>query len=135
MSFNQEHSKVQHREFGLVDIVEVASNDVSEQTCNILTVEANRKITSDDWFDLTLINLLYVCAATVQPENNQLAMDIAKYNLDLYSDKEVIGDLRSFLGSKKFNKIITVGQTVHAHIVPAYDLVTIKDLSQVMYNR
>ena len=119
----------------MVDIVGVASNDVSEQACNILTVEANQKITSDDWFDLTLINILYVCAATVQPENNQLAMDIADHNLDLYSNKEVIGDLRSFLGSKKFNKIINIGQIVHAHIVPTYDLQTIKDLSQVMYDR
>jgi len=123
---------VRHRQFGLVDIVDKHGRP-EDKVCQPLTLNADEVDTSDAWFDPILVNLMYVCASTVQPDNNKLAMDITHHNLEYYSDKRVVGD--AFSTAQKFQRVEQLGQYVKAHDVPVYNLKTISDLSQIMHDK
>ena len=128
--FNNQ-TRVRHRQFGLVDIVDVAPES-APQTCYPSTKEAADADTKDAWFDSVTVNLMYVCASAVQPENNNLALGIAGFNLDYHSDRKVVGDARVFVSAQRFQKIKELGQSVKAHNVPSYSLETISAMSEVL---
>ena len=131
-----EETHLRHRQFGLVDILDLAPrNQIDESACSPLSVLPNQTDTSDSWFDPITVNLLYFCAATVQPELNSLAMEIANFNLDFHSNKEFVGDTRTFVAAQKFQRIQERGQNLRANNVPSYDLRTIKKLASVMYTK
>ena len=86
-----------------------------------------------------LVNLIYVCAASVQPDFNSLALNISGFNLDYYSDRDVIGDLRVFAAAQKFQRVQKLAQAEAStmaivHNVPEYDLNAIQDLTDVMHD-
>ena len=85
------------------------------------------------------MNLIYVCAASVQPDFNALALNISGFNLDYYSDRDVIGDLRVFAAAQKFQRVQKLAQAEAStvaivHNVPEYDLNAIQDLTDVMHD-
>ena len=85
------------------------------------------------------MNLIYVCAASVQPDFNSLALNISGFNLDFYSDRDVIGDLRVFASAQKFQRVQKLAQAEAStmaivHNVPEYDLNAIQDLTDVMHD-
>ena len=84
-----------------------------------------------------MVNLIYVCAASVQPSFNDLSLDISGFNLDYYGIPDVVGE-RTFATAQKFYRVQKLGQAAATksdviHNVPEYDLKTITDLSGVMY--
>ena len=76
-------TQVRHRKFGLVDIVDFDPG-TSQDSCKKLLVPSESLDTTDQWYDLAQVNLMYVCAATVQEENKKLALNVADFNLDFH---------------------------------------------------
>ena len=125
---------MRHRQFGYVEIVDVLPDGSANPlpTCPPRPIQAEETELSD-WFDPTLVNLMYVCASTVQNENRQLAVDIADFQLNYNHDKKV--SPTTFIGAQKFKKIQELGVDGRARNVPGYSLKTIKELAEVMYER
>ena len=129
--------KMRHRKMGLIDIVDdFPEEDLIMDQCDPKPVLFNEtNINMVDWFDSTLVNLLYVCASTVQPENNELAVQMADFNLKFHQQKEIVSDPKAFLAAQKFQRIKELGQNTRARNVPGYGLNVIKELASVMHER
>ena len=132
-------TKVRHRHYGLVSIVDTApstTDDFHHPICHHKQFSPSEVDTTDSWFDETLVNLLFVCASTVQPESNDLALEIAKFYMDFYNDREVVGDKSTFVAAQKFQQVVEVGKSwPRPHNVPSFTLSTIKELSSLMYEK
>ena len=130
---------IRHRHYGLVSIVDTApstTDDFHHPICHHKQFLPSELDTTDSWFDETLVNLLYVCASTVQPENNELALEVAKFYRDYYNDREAVGDKATFVAAQKFQKVVELGRTwPRPHNVPSFTLSTIKELSSLMYDK
>lgn len=126
---------VRHRQYGLVDIIDVEQTDQSRQVevgC-LPTSFKSKEVDTEGWFDQTLVNLMYVCALTVLPSNTRLSSDVANFSLDFHHDKEVVNDLKTFVTAQKFKRVQEQSQNIQAHNIPAYGLGTIKELAEVLY--
>ena len=140
VSFNRNILHMRHRTFGLVDIIDVAPTsigmDTSKSHCRPLQKDSN-DVDVTSWFDSTSVNLMYVAARTMLPQETYLplALDIANFTLDLHSSKEVIGNQRTYVAAQKFKKLQELGQLKQAHNVPWYSLDKISQLSEIMFNR
>ena len=130
---------VRYRQYGLVSIVDTASlfiDDFYHPVCHHKQVLPRDVDTTDSWFDETLVNLLFVCASTVQSENNDLALEIAKFYMDYYNDRDAVGDKATFVAAQKFQQVVEIGkQWPRPHNVPSFTLSTIKELSSLMYEK
>ncbi len=127
---------MRHRQFGLIDIIDEAPVQVPHKHCQPSIHKSNETtMITKEWFDPILINLMYVSSATIQPNNNELAAKISTFNLDYHSNRDVVNDLRAFASAQKFSKILELTKLNNAHGVPSYTLQTIKDLSEIMYQK
>jgi hypothetical protein len=131
---------MRHRKAGLLDILDQVPDESAHQAsiCTPALYNATEAhIDTSDWFDPVVTNLGYVCARTVLPtySNTKLAVQMANFNLDYHNNKEVVGDTKTFVTAQKFKRIIELGKTQQIHNVPTYSMTTIKELSELMYNR
>lgn len=128
---------MRNRRMGLIDIVDhFPEEDVTDDQCEPKPVYFNAtSVSMVDWFDAITVNLLYVCAATVQPENNVLAVQMADFNLRFHQQKEIVSDPKAFLAAQKFQRIKELGQNTRARNVPGYGLKVIKELASIMHER
>ena len=128
---------MRQRSYGLINIIDsIGKHSPVTKTClPKVSLSNETDLITSQWFDPVLVNLMYVSASTLQPENNDLASKIANFTLDYHQSKEVVGDVKTFVTAQKFTKIKDLTKLGQAHVVPSFSLSTIKDLSEVMYNR
>ena len=129
------------RTFGLVTVLQnalelppVSKDDVC--TPQVSKVEETRMDVSS-WFDVTAINLQYVCAMTVMKTRNnaKLVEDMSHYMLDFVYDSAVVGSQKTFIAAQKFNRVLDLNKMSSVHNVPAYSIDIVSSLAGLMYDR
>ena len=86
----------------------------------------------DEWFDTTQVNLMYVFASSMQKERNNLAVNMANFNLQYHKERSVVNNLRTYVAAQKFKSIQMRGRRIRARNVPSYKLSVIKEQAEVM---
>ncbi len=89
------------------------------------------------WFDVTNINLMYVCAMTVlkTKKNSKLVDDISNFMLNYVYNSTIVGKQSTFIAAQKFNRILDLNKVSYVHNVPAYSVDTVSALARILYDR
>ena len=75
---------------------------------------------------------MYVVASSVQDHNNDLAVNMANFNLGYHKEKAVVNNLRTYVSAKRFKHVQMRGRRVRARNVPNYQLSVIGVQAELM---
>ena len=126
---------MRRRKYGLIEIIDVQPSQEEVPSFPPVPVFANdTSLNLDDWFDTTQVNLMYVFASSKQKERNDLAVNMANFNLQYHKERSVVNNLRTYVAAQKFKHIQMRGRRVRARNVPNYKLSVIKDQAEILYD-
>jgi hypothetical protein len=129
------------KSYGLVTILRNAAeiplpSDSACQPKYISVEESGFDIS--DWYDVTSVNLNYVCARTVMDTrmNAPLVDDISNFMLGFVYNDTIINNRATFLAVQKFKRLQQLNaQNGVVHNVPTYSVATISSLASVMHTK
>ncbi len=126
---------IRSRKYGLVEIIDVQPSEHEVPSFPPVPVIANdTSLSLDDWFDTTQVNLMYVFASSKQKEWNNLAVNMANFNLQYHKERSVVNNLRTYVAAQKFKQVQMRGRRVRARNVPNYKLSVIKEQAEILHD-
>ena len=128
------------RKFGLIEILDERpkASLISTDKCNPLQQDAlGDSLDLAAWFDFTHLNLMYVCARTIQgsTRNPSLVGQIANFTLDYTFFSSLVQNQRAYSTARKFKRIQELQAAENVHNVPSYSVEQVKELAEVMHSR
>ena len=126
---------------GLVTIVRNIEKIILQSTqsiChpNVINVEESG-YDIQHWYDVTSINLNYVCARTVlnSRKNAPLVQDISTYMLGFVYNDTIVKNREAFIAAQKYNRLLDLNSLKNVHNVPSYSVDTIAKLSSILFDK
>ena len=132
---------VMHRKsYGFITIIQNTGNILAptESVCRPKIVSVEESGTNiEDWYDITSVNLNYVCARTVMNtrsnSNARLVDDMSNFMLGFVYNDTIINNRGTFLAVQKFKKLKEMNSINNVHNIPSYTIGTISQLAEVMH--
>ena len=119
----------------MVEIIDLQPSEHEVPSFPPVPVFANdTSLSLDDWFDTTQVNLMYVFASSNQRVHNNLAVNMADFNLQYHKERSVVNNLRTYVAAQKFKQVQMRGRRVRARNVPNYKLSIIKDQAEILHD-
>ena len=128
------------RKFGLLEVLDEVpqSHMISSKKCQPAVKNAiAESLDLSNWFDFTHLNLMYVCARTIQgsKQNPLLVGQIANFTLDYTFNSSLVQNQKAYTTARKFKRIQELEVARNVHNVPSYSVDQVKDLAEVMHQR
>ena len=109
---------LRHRRFGRIDVVDSVPAASSNQVFHPRVLQPTQIEIVRDWYDLTVLNLIYLCARKIVMIDVDHASTLAAWYKDFHSHERIIGSRRIFTEAQKFADIKRIAQHENVHYVP-----------------